>query len=435
MRPALLRLVLATTFVVSVPSVAFAAEPDTAKPQAPPSSASICEFGWEAKVAASALPSVVRVENEAGPVLQMGAGFVAFDDKHVVTAFHVVRDLDAAMVVRFRSGETRRARLFAHDRKKDVAILELTEAAPAPPIPFAKRDPVIGEGVLSLGHPLGIYADRPEDFDDDVDNRGMLNWSVSRGVVSAWNGDAVQADAPSVTHGSSGGPLLACDGTVLAFASGTISQEAAAAHLMIFVRGTHAESLRTKPDTAGLPRNRKAALSSVVSVPVQFRNGETFVGGMLSVGAGTHQDVLRARASIALLGSSDEPASPNELLVGNRQRFYWSVDASYAPRVLGERSSIRPAFVVGLSSMTDSVKVRSFHAVSGGACADGTDACGRIERSDTESTIRAYRPFVGAELRLGPVEIGYTFHADVRSVSRSVHGLQFGVNFGSFMDR
>ncbi len=391
-----------------------------------------CEPGWEERVAFAMLPSVVRVENVAQPVLAIGAGFVVFDKRHVVTAYHVVRNLDEAINVRFRSGATRNARVVSHNSKKDVALLELNEDAPADanPIAIATRDPYLAEGVLALGHPLGIYADRPEDFDSDFDGRGLLNWSVSRGIVSAFNADLVQTDAPSVTHGMSGGPLLTCDGTVIGLASGAISEAAAAAHLMMYVRNAHWLALKDARDTVPMRHSRMIPLTAALAVPVHFRTDETFWGAALALGFGLPNDVARFRGTIGFLTSSNEPVRPTELLVGARQRFFWSIDTSIAPRIFGERSSFRPAAVVGLSSMTDTATVRSFRGASGGPCTDGTSACGSIERSDLDAFSRAYRPFVGGELRMGAVEVGYAYHFDSRSMQRSVHALTFAVNFG-----
>src|SRR5262249_26865547 len=90
--------------------------------------------------------------------------------------------------------------------------LELDQPVNATPLELGDSDKVdLGTPVAAIGHPQ--YSPLlPRSM------RGLLQWSVTAGVVSAKNEDFLQTDAP-LNPGNSGGPLLGCDGRVLAVVS------------------------------------------------------------------------------------------------------------------------------------------------------------------------------------------------------------------------
>ncbi len=159
-------------------------------------------------------PSVVRIDSAGG----VGAGFVFHSARHIATALHVVAT-GRPISVRLPDGEPMPARVVATSPDHDLAILALRAplegAQPlAPPEPFT---PVIGQPAYVVGHPFAPQA--------ALDKRlvGLLDWSLSSGLVSALNDDVVQVDAP-VNPGNSGGPIVDGQGRLLGVVSFEIRQ-------------------------------------------------------------------------------------------------------------------------------------------------------------------------------------------------------------------
>jgi Trypsin-like peptidase domain len=173
----------------------------------PAASAPACEGGWTSRVYRLAHGSVARIEVPGS----FGAGFLVFDRQHVATALHVVA-LGRPAKVQFATGAVLDAHVVAVSSEHDLAILELEAPVDATPLELADSDRVdLGTPVAAIGHPQ--YSPLLP-----ASMRGLLEWSVSQGVVSAKNDAFIQTDAP-LNPGNSGGPLLGCDGRVLAVVS------------------------------------------------------------------------------------------------------------------------------------------------------------------------------------------------------------------------
>jgi S1-C subfamily serine protease len=154
-------------------------------------------------------PSVVSVYTNGSDPRQpqgAGSGFV-YDDRHIVTNQHVVRDVPT-VEIRFSEGDWRTGNVVGTDAYTDLAVVEV-DSLPTyvTPLPVAATSPVPGEPVAAFGNPMG------------------LDGTVSTGVVSGVNRsmptdggfaipDTVQTDAP-INPGNSGGPLVTTDGEVV----------------------------------------------------------------------------------------------------------------------------------------------------------------------------------------------------------------------------
>ena len=196
---ALLYAVLLAALSVLLPARLAHAQPAAASP--------LCEGGWTSRVYRLAHGSVARIEVPGA----FGAGFLVFDNRHVATALHVVA-LGRGAKVQFASGAILDAHVVATSGEHDLAILELEAPVEATPLELADSDHVdLGTPVAAIGHPQ--YSPLLP-----ASMRGLLEWSVSQGVVSAKNDAFIQTDAP-LNPGNSGGPLLGCDGLVLAVVS------------------------------------------------------------------------------------------------------------------------------------------------------------------------------------------------------------------------
>ncbi|AHY47439.1 Trypsin-like peptidase domain [Rubrobacter radiotolerans] len=158
--------------------------------------------------------SVDVSSQEFGPT--GGSGFVVSEDGHIVTNQHVLEGAEGVSV-RFSGGDRVQAEIVGEDPSTDVAVLKVEAEEPLLPLVLGNSSGVeVGTPVVAMGNPLNV---------------GL---SVTTGIVSATErpikapndytiDGAVQTDA-AISSGSSGGPLLDLDGTVI----GVNSQVAAA---------------------------------------------------------------------------------------------------------------------------------------------------------------------------------------------------------------
>src|SRR5262249_50761079 len=102
------------------------------------------------------------------------------------------------------------ADVVAVDDEHDLAILELKDPTEAPPL-VPRTNVSVGSPILAIGNPYGDLAR----FSDELE--GLLNFSVSQGIVSAKSEAFIQTDAV-LSPGNSGGPMLTCDGKVIGVA-------------------------------------------------------------------------------------------------------------------------------------------------------------------------------------------------------------------------
>jgi hypothetical protein len=165
-----------------------------------------CETGWMGRVYQATKPAVVRIDRSDGA---LGTGFVFHSSRHVATALHVV-ELGRSVRVQFSNGRTIAAQVAATDSEHDLAILWLSEDSGITPLSL-RTEVAPGEPVVAIGNPYGTLADMVDGF------QGLLNFSLSQGIVSAKTDRYVQTDA-MLSPGNSGGPMLTCDGRVVAVA-------------------------------------------------------------------------------------------------------------------------------------------------------------------------------------------------------------------------
>ncbi|MFZ1285505.1 MAG: trypsin-like peptidase domain-containing protein, partial [Candidatus Phosphoribacter sp.] len=167
--------------------------------------------GSIAKIAATALPSVVTVKISTGGTSGNGSGFVIDSAGHIVTNNHVVSGATGTgeITVELVDGTSLPATIVGRDASYDLAVLKV-ERTDLPPLTWGRStDVVVGDGVIAVGAPLGLEA------------------TVTSGIVSALGrpvaaggGDetsfinAIQTDA-AINPGNSGGPLLDMSGRVV----------------------------------------------------------------------------------------------------------------------------------------------------------------------------------------------------------------------------
>lgn len=128
-----------------------------------------------------------------------GSGVVISKDGYILTDAHVVGKSDFVKV-KLVSGEELTGMVLRWDRKRDVALVEVT-AFDMSALPIRASDPKLGEDVYALGSSLGIYES-----------------TLTKGIVSAFRehdgNKYIQSDV-NVQHGNSGGALLDADGNLI----------------------------------------------------------------------------------------------------------------------------------------------------------------------------------------------------------------------------
>ena len=139
------------------------------------------------------------------------SGVLIDDVGTVATAYHCVAN-GLQPQVRTRSGERFVGRSTATSARNDLALLSVPDLAGRPHLKVRTTPLVVGETVWALGHPFAPAAEAGKLF------AGLLQWSASRGVVSAIGTRLVQIDA-AINPGNSGGPAVDSDGEVVGIAS------------------------------------------------------------------------------------------------------------------------------------------------------------------------------------------------------------------------
>ena len=179
---------------------------------APNPGATLRPDGSIAKIAATALPSVVTIKTKSAQGSGTGSGFVIDRDGHVVTNNHVVSSVadGGDLTVELGDGTMLTATIVGRDVSYDLAVLKVDRTDLVPLEWGRSNDVVVGDAVIAVGAPLGLEA------------------SVTSGIVSALNRpvaagrstaeasyiNAIQTDA-AINPGNSGGPLLDMSGRVI----------------------------------------------------------------------------------------------------------------------------------------------------------------------------------------------------------------------------
>jgi S1-C subfamily serine protease len=173
----------------------------------------------------------------AGP--STGSGFVAGDERWVVTNSHVIRPgRRYGIRVRFSSGTTRRAGVLLDSPSHDLAVLQVEGEVPVRPLPLADSDQVsVGQTVLAFGSPFGL---------DGTLTQGIVSALRDVPPGSRLGGGAVrrliQTDAP-INPGNSGGPLVSAAGQVIGVNTAILSRTGGSHGIGFAVPSNHVSAL------------------------------------------------------------------------------------------------------------------------------------------------------------------------------------------------
>lgn len=359
-----------------------------------------CESGFIERVYKATKPSVVRISRPDG---SLGTGFVFHSNKHVATALHVV-DLGREVRVEFPSGKTMLADVVAVDDEHDLAILELSEPTDAPPL-VPRYNVSVGSPILAIGNPYGDLAR----FSNELE--GLLNFSVSQGIVSAKSDSYIQTDTV-LLPGNSGGPMLTCDGKVIGVADKLLESR-----IGFGVPVIHLSKLVNQlggPRYHGHWTSRDGALGvawhSDVSTYLGFYLGGSVVGydrvaittrlGMAFAGKGDTTEPIVERSVRRIFG---------ELTVGYRMLLLPYVFPTYFTIGGGVLATIDRGEETRLSLSTDTPP--------------------RLVANTTNIRGGGIAPMAQAVLHLATLEGSYGFALDVMHPKLSTHRVLVGISF------
>ena len=205
-----------------------------------------------------------------------GSGFFWDELGHVVTNAHVVAGASSA-TVRLADGTSYPAALVGVDPSHDLAVLRIGPQSLSRPLPIGSMDELrVGHTVLAIGNPFG------------------LDWTLTKGIVSALERELPSADGRAITGliqtdaainpGNSGGPLLDSAGRLVGVNTAIYSPSGGSAGIgfavpvdtvnrvvpQLIARGRYAPptlGLRTDPRVDALAR--RAGLEGAVVVGVE----------------------------------------------------------------------------------------------------------------------------------------------------------------------
>lgn len=188
-------------------------------------STSVVEDGTTESVAATVLPSVVKVNVVGSEGAGSGSGIILSEDGEILTNNHVVEAAsgDGAISVSFNDGTTARAEVVGTDPLVDIAVIKAEGVSDLTPAAIGKSDDVkVGEAVVAIGSPFGLDATVTSGIVSAL-NR-PVSVSTSEGEQSPFGAQpqtsqsttypAIQTDA-AINPGNSGGPLVDMSGRVV----------------------------------------------------------------------------------------------------------------------------------------------------------------------------------------------------------------------------
>lgn len=367
-----------------------------------------CEPEFIQQVYRTTKPSVVRITRPDGA---LGTGFVFFSPKHVATALHVV-DLGRDVRVEFPGGRATRAQVVAVDEAHDLAVLELAESSDATPL-VPRENVGVGAPVIAIGNP---YGDLPR-FSREL--TGLLNYSVSQGIVSAKSDAFIQTDAV-LSPGNSGGPMLTCDGHVVGVADRLLD-----ARIGFAVPVAHLSKLTAhigERSFHGGVTSRDGALGVAWQHDASTYWGP-YVGGSVVV---FDRLSFTTRLGVAFAGKQD---TPEPIVDRDVVRFFGELTVNYRMLVLPYTWPTYLSIGLGMFGNLDRGSETRLSAALGPPGCSGEACTATLRSHRTSIKGGGVAPLAQATINFGSLEGSYGFALDVLHPDFSTHRVLVGLNF------
>lgn len=181
---------------------------------------------------------------------EIGAGFLINSEGYILTNYHVIKDAEAIskIYIEFSDGEfTSPESIILQDQTLDIAILKIpaSKVGSRTMLPLNTSEGVVGEDVISFGHPLGF------------------KFNMTKGVISNMTVENEPQrflfDAPT-NPGNSGGPLLNKLGLVLGMVEGRYDSKSAGIDVQNLNTGIKVSYLKAVLDRLGIKYSSTALL-------------------------------------------------------------------------------------------------------------------------------------------------------------------------------
>ena len=166
------------------------------------------------EVAASVLPSVVKINVQGAQGRGSGSGVVVSSDGEILTNYHVVAVAEDGgdVSVGFDDGSTARAQVVGTDPLTDLAIIKAEGVSGLTPATLGRSEDLdVGEEVVAIGSPFGLEATVTSGIVSAL-HRPVSVSGQGRSIDTAY--PAIQTDA-AINPGNSGGPLVNMRGEVV----------------------------------------------------------------------------------------------------------------------------------------------------------------------------------------------------------------------------
>jgi putative serine protease PepD len=165
------------------------------------------------QVAASVLPSVVKINVTGAQGAGSGSGIVLSESGEILTNNHVVEVADGSgrISVSFSDGTTAPAEVVGTDPLTDLAVIQAQDVSGLTPATIGRSGQLdVGENVVAIGSPFGLEATVTSGIVSALHR--AVSVGESQGTDTTY--PAIQTDA-AINPGNSGGPLVNMRGEVV----------------------------------------------------------------------------------------------------------------------------------------------------------------------------------------------------------------------------
>ncbi|MFI6346535.1 trypsin-like peptidase domain-containing protein [Streptomyces sp. NPDC050560] len=162
-----------------------------------------------AKIAKTALPSVVTLHVKGAEEQDTGTGFVLDGQGRILTNNHVIQPAVSSgeISVTFSDGRTAKGTVVGHDSGYDLAVVKVSGVSDVKPLTLGDSDGIaVGDPVVAIGSPFDLPGTVTSGI-VSAKERPITAGGESEDDSDVSYVDAIQTDAP-INPGNSGGPLV-----------------------------------------------------------------------------------------------------------------------------------------------------------------------------------------------------------------------------------
>ncbi|MCE9500186.1 MAG: trypsin-like peptidase domain-containing protein [Leptospira sp.] len=146
----------------------------------------------------------MQFDRKNEPVAALGSGIILNRRGYIVTNYHVIDKADTIDII-LSNGKVEKGKLIGSHERADLALIKINESPELKPAKFGDSDEVdVGDWAIAMGSPFGL---------EKTFTVGVVS-AKSREDLDETGQTHIQTDA-AINPGSSGGPLLNINGSVI----------------------------------------------------------------------------------------------------------------------------------------------------------------------------------------------------------------------------